>query len=145
MNNWPHTHHAIKAAAEKLDPKNDTLMIDARTRRGTDIATLNIATVFAGAKIAEYTAIRLVLSSHPFLYNTKYCKQVAVEVKGHVKSDKGRRGVYLIFAIGDAAEHAPDQDNPLPDFNMKIAVYSQKDLDLIAVENLGAQVPTLLG
>jgi hypothetical protein len=140
MNNWKNSHSALKAAVEKLDPKNDTLVVDARTKRGIEVATLDPATVFATAKVAEHTAIRQVLSSHPFLYNSKYSKSVAVEVKKHLKKKNGADGVFFIFAIGDAPAHAPDQDDPLPDFVMKIAVYSQNDLYLIADTNLGTKL-----
>ena len=91
---------------------------------------------FANAKITEYTAIRQVLSSHPFLYQGQYCKRLAVEVKQHVKSKKGTAGVFCLFAFGDAPEHAPDQEEPMPDFKMDVAVYNETDLQMIAEASL---------
>ena len=41
-----------------------------------------------------------------------------------------------MFAYGDATEHAPDQDSPLPDFNMDVAAYFVSDLLKIADASL---------
>ena len=126
----------LKAATAKLDPKNDTLIIDCRTPRGVGINTIDPRTFFQGAKPTEYTAIRKMLSSHPFLYNNRWCKDFSMEVKRHVKSKKGTAGVFCIFAIGDSTEHAPEGSAPLPDFTMNVALYNETDLDNLAGANL---------
>ena len=43
------------------------------------------------------------------------------KIKKAVKSQKGKSGCCCIFAIGDAPLHAPDQDQPRPNFNMNVA------------------------
>ena len=138
MNNWTVVLPLLRAATTKLDAKHDTLILDVRTERGTSVASLDPAAVFKGAKVTEYTAIRQVLTSHPYIYNSRWCRPFSVEVKQHVKSKKGTGGVFCMFAFGDSPEHAPDQDKPLPDFLMNVALYNESDLQQIAEATWGA-------
>ena len=116
-------------------------MLDCRTRRGTHVGDLDHAAIFARqARTVELTAIREVLGSHPFLYNHGWCRTFAKELKKDVKKHAGDvRGPMILFAIGDSADHAPDQDDPMPDFNMKVAPFFLSDLYSIADNNLGCK------
>ena len=136
MNNWAIVLPLLKVATAKLDAKNDTLIMDCRTARGVGVNTLDPRVIFEGARPVEYTAIRKMLSSHPFLYSSRWCKAFSMEVKQHMKSKKGTAGVFCIFAIGDSTEHAPEGSAPLPDFTMNVALYNETDLDNIAGANL---------
>mmetsp|Transcript_22136 Transcript_22136/g.45191 ORF Transcript_22136/g.45191 Transcript_22136/m.45191 type:complete len:179 (+) Transcript_22136:137-673(+) len=145
MNNWTAVLPLLKTATAKLDPKNDTLILDVRTERGTPVAALDPAAVFHKATVAEYTAVRKVLTSHPFIYNARWCQPFSVEVKQHVKSKKGTAGVFCLFAFGDSPEHAPDQSKPVPDFFMNVALYNESDLQQIAEATWGADASRGLG
>ena len=138
INSWNIAEPLLRQATDKLDPKNDTLILDVRTRRGVPMTTLDHAAVFGSAKVAEITALRQTLSSHPFLYNARWCKTLSVEIKKHAKEQRGAAGCCCLFACGDVAEHAPDQQSPLPDFNMSVAPYFVSDLHKIAEASLAA-------
>ena len=142
MNSYPVAKHLIKNSTTKLNPSHEVLVIDVRTKRGTSVASLDHETVFTHAKIAELTALRQTLSSHPYMYNARWCKAMSLAVKENVKMQKGKAGVFIIFAYGDAPEHAPDQDDAVPDFNMNIALYNENDLEMIAkANNVSGAVP----
>ena len=136
VNSWHVAEPLLRQATEKLDPKHDSLILDLRTPRGVSVATLDHATVIGSAKVAEITALRQTLMHHPFLYNSRWCRTFAIEMKKHLKKHQGANGCCCIFACGDAPEHAPDQQNPLPDFNMEVKPYFVSDLHKIAEASL---------
>lgn len=140
MNGWAAAEPLLREATAKLDAKHDTLVLDVRTKRGEAVSTLSHEQVFRAAKVAELSAIREVLSSHPFLYNTKWCKGLSTFIKQVVKSKRGGAGCCCLFAYGDHPEHAPDQDNPMPNFDMNVAPYFVADLNEIARVNLPKQI-----
>ena len=78
VNNWAIAEPLLQAAVAKLDPKNDTLLLDVRTKRGVAVSTLDHAAVFAAARVVEITGIRQSLTSHPFLYNNKWTKNMSM-------------------------------------------------------------------
>ena len=139
LNSWPTVAPLLQQSAGRVDPKADTLLLDCRTHRGIHIRTLDHATIFAAARPVELTALRAVLSGHPFLYNSVWCKNFAKEIKIAAKRHAGACGPMFLFAIGDAPEHAPDQDHPLPDFTMKVAPFFMSDLLNLAEHNLGGK------
>ena len=132
VNNWTVAEQLLRAKTERLDPKNDLLILDVRTKRGVSVSSLDHTAIFNDARVAELTAIRQTLGSHPFLYNRPWCKTLAQHVKKHVNEQRGKAGVCCLFAYGDAAEHAPDQDDPKADFDMNVASYFVSDLEKIA-------------
>ena len=139
LNHWAKVLPLLNASVEKLDPKHETLLLDCRTHRDADIGALDHNMVFAGARPVELTAMREVLSSHPFLFNAVWCRAFAKEIKITAKKHKGERGPVVLFAFGDVAEHAPDQEHALPDFSMSVAPYHLHDLYAIAKHNLNGK------
>ena len=135
LNSWPTVVPLLQKSVERVDPKVDTLIIDCRTHRGVHITTLDHAKIFAAARPTELTALREVLSSHPYLYHQGWCKTFAKEIKIAVKQHVGTCGPMFLFAVGDSAE---DQDH-VPDFNMKMAPFFLSDLFSIADDNLGGK------
>ena len=137
VNNWLMVEPLLKeVTSRKLDAKHDTILLDVRTRRGVELATLDPRHVFAEARTIELTAIRGTLSEHPFLYDGKWTKGVVVHIKQAVKTTKGAKGPCCLFAYGDSCVHAPDQDDPKADFYMSIASHFADDLRAIAEKNL---------
>ena len=138
LNHWAKVLPLLKARVEKLDPSMRPSCWTAE-RRDADIGALDHNIVFAGARPVELTAMREVLSSHPFLFNAVWCRAFAKEIKITAKKHKGERGPVVLFAFGDVAEHAPDQEHALPDFSMSVAPYHLHDLYAIAKHNLNGK------
>jgi hypothetical protein len=124
VNNWAVVAPKLDAAVAKLNRANEVFLVDVRIDRGDAMSTLDPATVFDKGVAVELEGLRQVLSNHPFLYTSAWCKQLALQTKQEVKAMATKsdpvsvgKGVLVCFARGDIA----DLEKILPDFTMNVA------------------------
>ena len=138
VNNWGVVHPQLEALSSRADPKVDVILVDLRIVRGSDLTSLNAQSVLAAARVIEVQAVRSTLSSHPLLYAGGWAKDFSKHVKQTVKAQAGSQSCACLFAYGDAAQHAADQDDARPDFMMNVALFFFKILKEVAEHNLRA-------